>query len=41
MSKNGIMRVKIEFEDIPILDMKTKKLKDLDEVMNDIKKKLG
>jgi hypothetical protein len=41
MSKNGIIRMKVEFEEMPILDFKTKKVKDLDEVMNDIKKKLG
>lgn len=40
MTKNGIIRVKVEFEEIPLLDLKTKKLKDLDEVIEDIKKKL-
>jgi hypothetical protein len=39
-NKNGIIRIKIEFEEIPIFDFKTKKVKDLDEAMEDIKKKL-
>jgi hypothetical protein len=39
--QNGIIRVKVEFEERPILDLKTKKLKDIDDVMEDIKKKLG
>jgi hypothetical protein len=39
-NKDGIIRIKIDFEEIPILDLKTKKIKDIDEVMDDIKKKL-
>jgi len=41
MKKNGIIRMKIEFEELPILDLKTRKLKSLDEAMEEIKKKLG
>jgi hypothetical protein len=40
-NKNGIIRFRVEFEESPILDLKTKKLKDMDDIMEDIKKKLG
>jgi hypothetical protein len=41
MSKHdGIIRFKIEFEDIPILNMKTKKFKDIEETMKEIKNKI-
>lgn len=41
MNKNGIIDCKIEFEDIPILKLKTKKVSDLNEAMEEIKKKLS
>jgi hypothetical protein len=39
-NKQGIIRMKIEYEEEPVMDLKTKKLKDLDEVFEIIKKKL-
>jgi len=41
MSEDGIIRMKIEFENQPIMDIKKKKFKDLDEIFDIIKKKLG
>jgi hypothetical protein len=39
MIKNGLFRIKVEFEDIPITDTKVNGVKGFDEVVKNIKKK--
>lgn len=38
--KNGLVRIKVEYEETPILDCKTHNLKDMDDIFKAIKKKL-
>lgn len=39
--RNGQIRIRVEYEEKPILDCKTHNLKDMDNLFKDIKKKLG
>jgi hypothetical protein len=38
--KDGLIRVKVEYEETPIMDCKTHNLKDMDDIFKTIKKKL-
>lgn len=40
MSKNNLIRIKVENEGVPILDTKTERIEDLENIFDTIKKKL-
>jgi hypothetical protein len=40
MKRNGMIRVKIEYEETPILDCQTHNLKTFDDIIKEVKKKL-
>lgn len=40
MKKNGMMRLKIEYEGLPVIDFETKKTSELDDAILTFKKKI-
>jgi hypothetical protein len=40
MKKDGVLRMKIEFEEKTIMDCKTNKIENLEEMFRNVKKKL-